>query len=244
MFNAVQGAETLQGLETISLTIVVPVYNEAATVRQAVEAFCAVELSVPFEIICVDDGSTDASLDILRSLADDRITVVASETNTGKGSALRKGFARATGDYILIQDADLEYSPSDWESLLQPILRGDSRVVYGSRFLGKRTGMKFHSYLANRALTVMTKILFGSGITDMETCFKLIEADLLRSLPLTADRFDFEPEVTAQLLRRGEKIIEVPITYVGRDKATGKKIGFRDGLEAVAMLLRCFGQRD
>lgn len=226
-------------LSTVSLSVVVPVFNEEDTLAEAMRTFCDAAVSVPFEIICVDDGSTDSSLEILNSFADDRITVVASARNEGKGAALRKGFERATGDYILIQDADLEYSPDDWEALLRPVLRGDTEVVYGSRFLGNRTGMKVHSYLANRFLTLLTKILFGSSITDMETCFKLVRADILRDLPLNADRFDFEPQVTALLLKSGLRIVEVPIDYQGRDKDAGKKIGFRDGIEAIAMLFRC-----
>ncbi len=229
-------------IPTASLSVVIPVYNEAATLVPAMEAFIAAELDVPFEIICVDDGSTDDSLEILRQFESDRITVVASEQNGGKGAAVRKGFERATGDYVLIQDADLEYSPDDWPALLQPVLRGDTDVVYGSRFLGRRSGMKLHSYVANRFLTLLTKVMFGSSITDMETCFKLVKTDVLRSLPLTANRFDFEPQVTAFLLQEGHRIVEVPITYEGRDKSEGKKIGFRDGIEAVTMLARCFIQ--
>ena len=136
---------------------------------------------------------------------DPRVIVIESQSNAGKGAALRKGFARATGDYVLIHDADLEYDPADWPALMEPILRGDTRVVFGSRFLGNRSGMKLHSYIANRTLTLLTKVLFGSGITDMETCYKLLDRKLLEELPLTADRFDFEPQITAMLLQRGEE---------------------------------------
>ena len=234
------GADTSDDLGTISLSVVVPVFNEAATLEAAMRAFTEAQLNIPFEIVCVDDGSTDGSLEILRRFASDRVTVVESEVNGGKGAAVRKGFEQANGDYVLIQDADLEYSPDDWSALLQPILRGDTDVVYGSRFLGRRTGMKLHSYIANRFLTLLTKVMFGSSITDMETCFKLVKTDVLRSLPLTANRFDFEPQVTAFLLQEGHRIVEVPISYEGRDKSEGKKIGFRDGVEAVSMLIRCF----
>ncbi len=237
------GASSEAEVATASLSIIVPIFNEAATLQEALDAFCSVELDIPYEIICVDDGSTDSSLEILTSFGDSRVSVVSAGSNCGKGAALRLGFERARGDYVLIQDADLEYSPDDWGALLNPVLRGDSRVVYGSRFLGPRSGMKLHSYLANRALTLLTKVLFGSGLTDMETCFKLIETDLLRSLPLTADRFDFEPQVTAMLLQRGERIVEVPVRYCGRNRAAGKKIGVRDGIEAVDMLLRCYLKR-
>lgn len=227
-------------LRTGVLSVVMPVYNEAATLEEALREIASVEMPLSVEIICVDDGSTDDSLEILKKCDDPRVIVLESESNAGKGAALRRGFASATGDYVLIHDADLEYDPSDWPALMEPILRGDTRVVFGSRFLGNRSGMKLHSYIANRTLTLLTKVLFGSGITDMETCFKLVETDLLRELPLTADRFDFEPQITAMLLQRGERIVEVPISYNGRDKAAGKKIGFRDGLEAVRMLVRCY----
>ncbi|MFW2381478.1 MAG: glycosyltransferase family 2 protein, partial [Acidimicrobiales bacterium] len=176
----------------VSLSVVVPVFNEAATLASAMQAFRTMRLDVPFEIIAVDDGSTDGSLEILEAFADDQVTVVSLASNGGKGAALRQGIERASGDYILVQDADLEYDPADWPALLTPVLRDGARVVYGSRFLGDRSGMKLHSLVANRALTLLTKVLFGSSITDMETCFKLVDAELLRSLPLTADRFDFE----------------------------------------------------
>lgn len=228
------------GIDTFTLSVIVPVYNEERTLRQALDELTSVEIPCRLELICIDDGSTDRSLEILLAEKDPRIIVLGSESNAGKGAALRKGFARATGDYILIHDADLEYDPNDWKALIEPVLRGDSRVVFGSRFLGQRTGMKFHSYLANRFLTMLTKVMFGSGITDVETCSKLIETDLLRSLPLDADRFNFEPQIAALLLRRGERILEVPISYRGRDKSAGKKIGFRDGIEAVAMLWTCW----
>ena len=207
------------------------------------QAFRAADLAVPYEIIAVDDGSTDGSLQILDAFAGDRITVVRSDRNMGKGAAVRKGIELATGTHILIQDADLEYDPADWPALVTPVLRDGARVVYGSRFLGSRSGMSFANYLANRSLTLLTKVLFGSGITDMETCFKLVETQLLRSLPLTADRFDFEPQVTALLLRSNESIVEVPISYHGRTKSAGKKIGFADGIAAVKMLLRCYRAR-
>lgn len=229
--------------ETLLLSVIVPVYNEADTLSDALKTFLQVDLPTELEIICVDDGSTDASLEILSGFQDPRLRVITSDTNRGKGAALRLGFLEAGGDFVLVQDADLEYDPRDWPELLAPVLRGDTRVVYGSRFLGNRQGMKTHSYLANRFLTLMTKVLFGSGITDMETCYKLIDAGLLAELPLTADRFDFEPQVTALLLRRGERIVEVPISYDGRDKSEGKKIGFRDGVDAIRMLIRCWRER-
>ncbi len=238
-----RGSHARDARQLLTLSVVMPVYNEAATLEEALREMALIELPVALEIICVDDGSTDSSVAILKACDDPRVTVIESESNAGKGAALRKGFAKASGDYVLIHDADLEYDPADWPALMEPIFRGDSRVVFGSRFLGNRSGMKLHSYLANRTLTLLTKVLFGSGITDMETCFKLLDRKLLEELPLTADRFDFEPQITAMLLQRGERIVEVPISYHGRDKAAGKKIGFRDGLEAVAMLVSCYRRR-
>jgi glycosyltransferase involved in cell wall biosynthesis len=160
------------------------------------------------------------------------------ENNRGKGAAVRTGFAHATGDYVLIQDADLEYDPDDWPKLMNPVLRGKARVVYGSRFTGERRNMLFLHWIGNRMLSLTTNILYNTTLSDMETCYKLIDRSLINSLDLRADRFDFEPEITAKILKRGVRIYEVPISYTGREFDEGKKITWRDGFSALWTLVK------
>ena len=222
------------------LSIVVPVYNEVRTVRAVIDRLLAIQLPLPREIVVVDDGSTDGSRDVLaRAVAEGLpIEVVYAPHNGGKGSAIRQGFARAHGSIVAIQDADLELDPQQLAALVDPIVRRVTDVVYGSRFLNGTTGVPFVSRAANRVLTTTTNLLFGGTLTDMETCYKIMRADVARSLNLQANRFDIEPEITARLLRAGHRILEVPVTFNPRSRAQGKKIGWRDGVHALQVLWR------
>jgi glycosyltransferase involved in cell wall biosynthesis len=220
------------------LSIIVPVYNERNTVGEAIRRVREVTLDIEREIILVDDGSEDGTLDILRRLSDSTVRVVTQTENQGKGAAVRRGIAEARGDVIVIQDADLEYDPRDLPRLLRPLLEGQARVVYGSRFTGEHRNMFFWHWIGNRFLSLVTNILFNTTLSDMETCYKMFDAELLRSFKLSANRFDFEPEVTATALRLGERIWEVPISYAGREMHEGKKITWRDGFPALATLIR------
>jgi len=218
----------------------VPVYNERNTVVEVVRRMRAVELpdGIEREIIVVDDGSTDGTRDVLRQLGDSTVRVLAHEGNRGKGAAVRTGLALATGDYVLIQDADLEYDPEDWPRLIAPVTRGRARVVYGSRFTGERRNMLLLHWIGNRLLSLVTNVLFNSTLSDMETCYKLVDRSLLNGLELRSDRFDIEPEITAKILKRGIRIYEVPISYMGREFDEGKKITWRDGFAALWTLVK------
>ncbi len=220
----------------MKVSIIVPVFNEAATIRMVLER---VRMSpIEKEIVVVDDGSTDGSREILAQEADQDTRVFMHAKNQGKGAAIRTGLRHANGDYVLIQDADLEYDPADYEVLLKPIMRGKATVVYGSRFLGEHKAMLFWHSVGNRMLTLITNVLYDTTLTDMETCYKLIPADLIRSMHLRARRFDFEPEITAKILRSGHRIYEVPISYAGRELNEGKKITWRDGFPALIALIK------
>lgn len=220
------------------LSVIMPVYNEAATLAEVVDRVLSLDLDVDIDLIAVDDGSSDGSAEILAAIPDPRLRVATHGRNRGKGAAIRTGLVAAMGDVVVIQDADLEYDPTQWGRLLEPILAGEARVVYGSRFLGAADGMRRRNRIANRGLTLLTRVLFGTGITDMETCYKLIDLDLLDGMRLEASRFDIEPEITARLLRRGVEIHELPIEYRARTHDEGKKIGWRDGVEAVRTLVK------
>ncbi len=200
----------------------------------------AVELpdTIEREIIVVDDGSDDGTRDVLKQLGDSTVRVVMHEHNRGKGAAVRTGFASATGEYVLVQDADLEYDPEDWPKLLNPILRGRARVVYGSRFTGERRNMLFLHWVGNRFLSLVTNVLYNTTLSDMETCYKLVDRGLLDDIVLTSDRFDIEPEITAKILKRGVRIYEVPISYAGREFDEGKKITWHDGFAALWTLIK------
>jgi glycosyltransferase involved in cell wall biosynthesis len=241
----------------LKLSIIIPVYNEAATLREILRRVRAVKVVVRVgfeafdnngqsvhlekEIVVVDDGSHDASRDILRqeSAAGD-LRVFYHERNQGKGAAVRTGFENATGDFFVIQDADLEYDPREYGVLLQPILEGRAKVVYGSRFRGGPTKtMFFWHMMGNRFLTLVTNLLYDTILSDMETCYKCFVADVIRDIPLRAHGFEFEPEVTAKVLKRGHRIYEVPISYTGREFEEGKKISpWRDGFKAVWTLIK------
>jgi glycosyltransferase involved in cell wall biosynthesis len=222
------------------LSVVVPVYNERNTLVEILRRMRAVELpdGIEREIVVVDDGSTDGTRDVLKQLGDSTVNVVMHDINLGKGAALRTGFQHITGDYVLIQDADLEYDPEDWPRLLAPVLRGRARVVYGSRFTGERRNMLFLHWVGNRFLSLTTNVLYNTTLSDMETCYKLIDRQLVDALDIKADRFDFEPEITAKILKRGVRIYEVPISYAGREFDEGKKITWRDGFAALWTLVK------
>jgi glycosyltransferase involved in cell wall biosynthesis len=222
------------------LSVVVPVFNERNTLVEIVRRMRQVRLpeGIEREIIIVDDGSSDGTREVLKQLGDSTVRVVMHPENRGKGAAVRTGFAHATGDYVLVQDADLEYDPEDWPKLLNPVLRGKARVVYGSRFTGERRNMLFMHWVGNRFLSLMTNLLYNTTLSDMETCYKLIDRSLLDDMELRSHRFEIEPELTAKLLKRKIRIYEVPISYTGREYDEGKKITWRDGFSAIATLVK------
>ena len=221
------------------LSVLIPVYNERATIDRILDAVHAVPIAK--EVVCVDDAATDGTGERLAALhAAGRIDVlVRHDRNRGKGAAIRTALAASTGDVVIVQDADLEYDPADWPGLLAPIAAGKADAVFGSRFLGgpHRVLYFWHS-VGNWVLTLLSNMLTNVNLTDMETCYKAIRGDLARSLPLTSDRFGFEPEVTAKVARLGCRIYEVPVSYSGRTYAEGKKIGWRDGASALRCILR------
>jgi glycosyltransferase involved in cell wall biosynthesis len=217
-----------------------PVYNERETLHEILKQVRAVELpQVEKEILVVDDGSTDGSRELLAEEAKNGdLRIFYHERNQGKGAAVRTGIEQATGDIILIQDADLEYDPRDYPQLIRPIVEGRVTVVYGSRFLGPRKAMLFWHMLGNKLLTLTTNLLYNAILSDMETCYKCFRADVVKGLVLRAKRFELEPEITAKVLKRGHRIFEVPISYYGREYEEGKKIGWRDAPLAFWTLLK------
>jgi len=223
----------------MSLSVVMPVYNEKATVETILAR--VEDTGLVTEIILVDDGSTDGTRDLLQQIASHhpRLKVLLHERNRGKGAAIQTGIKAATQELVLIQDADLEYDPRDYPALLAPIQEGKAQVVFGSRFLGgpRRTTMFWHM-VANQMLTFMTNILYNSILSDMETGYKLFRREVIQSIPLRCQRFDFEPEITAKLLKRRVRIYEVPISFNPREYNEGKKIGLKDAFAAVWTLLK------
>ncbi|MEP7289684.1 MAG: glycosyltransferase family 2 protein [Chloroflexota bacterium] len=213
----------------MKLSVIIPCYNEKDTIEAILTAVKAVNLA--WEIIVVEDGSTDGTREILQAMSPDPLVrIIYHETNQGKGAAVRTGFKNAQGEVLIIQDADLEYDPREYPSLLKPIEEGRSSVVYGSRFLGgPRKTMFFLNMVANRSLTLLTNILYNTILSDMETCYKMFKIEVVRDLPLRSRRFEFEPEITAKVLKRGYRIYEVPISYNGREWNEGKKISWTDG---------------
>lgn len=225
----------------MKLSIIIPVYDEKSTILQILDRVAEAPLPKEItakEIIAVDDGSTDGTRELLEKARQDGVTVLLHDKNRGKGAAIRTALERANGDIILIQDADLEYDPRDYPTLLTPIIENRVKVVYGSRFIGSRMAMFFWHMLANKMLTLMTNILYDAILSDMETGYKAFRADVIKNIPLHSRRFDFEPEITAKVLKRGNRIYEVPISYFGREYREGKKIGLKDGFVAVWTLLK------
>ena len=239
------------------LSVIMPVYNEESTLEEIIKRVHGVDLTLriidpitgeeqaigfELELVIVDDGSTDGTrliLDQWRADPPPWMRIVYHRQNGGKGAAIRTGFQHATGDILVIQDADLEYDPRDYVTLIEPILEERCSVVYGSRFMGgPRSAMSLSHTLGNKGLTMITNILFGTALSDMETCYKCFHRDVIADMPLTSKRFEIEPELTAKILRRGYDIFEVPIRYNGRNFHEGKKLSWRDGFSAVATLLR------
>jgi glycosyltransferase involved in cell wall biosynthesis len=222
--------------KSVTLTVVIPVYNEKKTIRTIVERVQAVPIEK--EIILVDDDSTDGTRDILQQLESEGIKVLYHQKNMGKGAALRTGFHHAAGDFVIVQDADLEYDPQDYPKLLEPILQDRADVVYGSRFSGQNRNMMSLHRIGNRFLTFVTNLLYRTSITDMETCYKLFKTPLVKNIKIECNRFNFEPEITAKILRRKLRIVEIPISYSGRKSSEGKKITWRDGFAALWALFK------
>jgi glycosyltransferase involved in cell wall biosynthesis len=224
-------------LEDPLLSVVMPVFNEKATVEEIVARVLAVPVRI--ELIAVDDASTDGSHELLERLSREKgFRLLRQDRNQGKGAAVRRGIEAATGDVIVVQDADLEYSPEEYPDLLDLITKGKADAVFGSRFIGRHRCFLFTHYLANLFLNLVTNVLYNTTMTDMETCFKAVRADVLKDLDLKSDRFGIEPEITAKLFKRGARVYEVPITYEGRDYSEGKKITWRDGFPALWTLLK------
>ncbi|MCI5188376.1 MAG: glycosyltransferase family 2 protein [Candidatus Electrothrix sp. AS4_5] len=222
------------------LSIIIPAYNEQSTLAEIIQAVRNVDLSLTKEIIIVDDASTDETRQVIEQLPGDNLVRVYHEKNQGKGAALRSGFAQATGDIILIQDADLEYNPAEYPKLLRPILDGKADVVYGSRFVGSEAHrvLYFWHMMGNRFLTLLSNMCTNLNLTDMETCYKVFRREIVRDIVIQENRFGFEPEITAKIARTGCRIYEVGISYSGRTYKEGKKIGIRDGFRALYCILK------
>ena len=219
------------------LSIIIPVYNESTTLLKLIEKVENVDIGkIEKEIIIVDDYSKDGSREILGKLK--KYKIIFQDKNYGKGYAIRTGIKNSTGDFIIIQDSDLEYDPNDYSQLLKPLIGESADVVYGSRFLKRNKKGIYRFYLANKILSFFTSIIYFKNITDMETCYKVFRSDVIKSMNIKSKRFDFEPEITAKLLRKNIKIIEVPISYYPRDRLDGKKIRFKDGLSAIWTLIK------
>jgi glycosyltransferase involved in cell wall biosynthesis len=233
----------------VKLSIIVPVYNEREMVEDILNQVCGVALTVEVglgekvtlekEIIVIDDGSTDGTRETLIEEQKKRdFVLLFHKRNRGKGAGVRTGIAHSTGDIVLIQDADLEYDPRDYPTLLRPILEKRVKVVYGSRFLGPRKAMLFWHMVGNKCLTLVTNVLYNAILSDMETCYKMLDGDLARSLNLKSEGWGIDPEITAKVLKRGHRIFEVPISYYGREYFEGKKISWRDGFTVLWTLLK------
>jgi glycosyltransferase involved in cell wall biosynthesis len=226
-----------EGRLAVLVSVIIPVFNEVATIREVIRR--VEEQPYELDIVVVDDGSTDGTGALLRETEwPANVRIFEHPSNAGKGAAIRTAVQHVRGDVTIIQDADLEYNPSDFATVLRPIVDGLADVVYGSRFLGIHRAFMFHHYVGNKLLTFLTNVLYNNMLTDMETGYKAFRTPVLKGFRIRSDRFDFEPEITAKVLKRGYKIYEVPIYYAGRDYAEGKKITWRDGFAALAALAR------
>jgi glycosyltransferase involved in cell wall biosynthesis len=231
--------ETERGSRIQLLSVILPVYNERPTIRDSIERLRKTELPLPVEVIVVDDGSTDDTCDAIEDLVTDgTVRLVRHTRNRGKGAAIRTGLAEATGDLLTILDADLEYDPADYGALLEPIMAGEARVSYGTRSFGAHTAFSFWYVIGNKALALWASFLFDTWLSDVETCFKMAETALWRSLALNSEGFGIEAEVTAKFLKRGHRIHEVPIRYRARSRQEGKKLRWTDGVAALWIILR------
>ncbi len=219
------------------LSIVIPIYNEEKTLKDIMDVVEGLELGVEKELILVNDGSSDGTAEILKQY-EGKHKVFHQNPNQGKGAAIREGLKHTTGDFVVIQDADLEYDPHEFVHLLKPLMDGECDVVYGSRFLKKNKSRYQFYALGNKGLSLATSILYFKRITDMETCYKMFKKEVIDSIKITRNRFDMEPEITAKVLKKGYKLKEVPISYVGRSKEEGKKIGVKDGIIALWVLIK------
>jgi glycosyltransferase involved in cell wall biosynthesis len=220
----------------MKLSVIIPVYNEKDTIEQILDKVLAVPLEK--EVILVDDCSKDGSREILKNINKTGVVTIFHDVNKGKGAAIRTGLQYVTGDVVIIQDADLEYDPNEYLKLIEPIKSGAADVVYGSRFAGKTEKMTLAHLLGNKMLTIATNVLYGTKLTDMETCYKMVKAPIFKAMKLRANRFDFEPEITAKLLKSGKRIIEIPISYQGRKWTEGKKITWKDGISALWSIIK------
>jgi glycosyltransferase involved in cell wall biosynthesis len=224
----------------LTISVVIPVYNEVKTIQEILKQIRAIDLPNPRELIVVDDCSTDGTREVLaaEAAAHDDTRVLLHAKNLGKGAAVRTGLKQVSGDVVIIQDADLEYDPRDYAKLLRPIEEGRTKVVYGSRFLGEHKAMYFWHTLGNKMLTLATNVMFDTTLTDMETCYKVFTVDIAQALKLKSNRWGFDPEITAKILKRGNRIYEVPIAYNGREFWEGKKISWKDGFTVMGSLIR------
>jgi glycosyltransferase involved in cell wall biosynthesis len=226
----------------LKLSIIIPAYNEGKTIVEIIDRIIGVDLwDIDKEIIVVDDGSSDKSIKLLKSDIEPKVDkIIYKEKNMGKGAAIRTGIKFATGDYVIFQDADLEYDPEEYKSLLEPVIKGKADVVYGSRFMGghpHRVHLFWH-YVGNRLLTTLSNIFTNLNLTDMETCYKLFKKEILDSIKIEEDRFGIEPEITAKVARKKCRIYEVGISYYGRNYEEGKKINWKDGFRAIYVILK------
>ena len=223
----------------MKLSIVIPVYNEKNTIRDIVRLVKEVD-GIDKEIVIVDDASKDGTVEMLKKMSEEQpdLKIYFKEVNKGKGDTLKVGFGKTTGDYVIVQDADLEYDPQDYKKLIRTLDEGGVEVVYGSRFSGNYEDMSNLHYFGNKLLTIITNLLFGVLLTDMETCYKLMPGNFVRSIDIKSPRFDFEPEITAKILKAGLRIKEVPISYKGRSRNEGKKISWKDGFAALYSLVK------